>query len=196
MIGVAARSGSLRMPLQISRPSESGSMMSSRIRSGRTCRHSSSAPFPVCSPRQREAFLFQVVLQQGEEVGVVFDQQDLFHGAHAPTIPAAHVTERLRRGEFGIKLLLPECGSSTGRVKKNVEPSSTRLSTRVDAVVRRHQVLHDRKAQPGAAQFAGARLVHAVEALEQPRQVLLAESRCRYRARRTPHIRPRPVRPR
>src|ERR1035441_4204547 len=105
--GMAARSGSFRMPLQMSNPSESGSMMSSRIRSGRCCRHSSMAPFPVCCPdklvrallpaqldgtlsgvlpRQGETLLFQVVPQQGKQVRVVFDEQDFFHGVTV-TIP-------------------------------------------------------------------------------------------------------------
>src|SRR5207244_743613 len=46
MMGVADRSGSLRILLQISSPSQSGSMMSNRIRSGRAWRHNSTAPFP------------------------------------------------------------------------------------------------------------------------------------------------------
>ena len=36
-----------------SRPSESGSMMSRMMRSGRSWRQSSSAPFPVCNPVSR-----------------------------------------------------------------------------------------------------------------------------------------------
>src|ERR1039458_9262226 len=40
------------------------------------------------------------------------------------------------------------------------------------SVVRAHQVLHDGKPQPGAAQLPRARLVNAVEPFEQPRQIL------------------------
>ena len=50
MTGTGARSECARIALQISKPSESGSMMSRMIRSGRSRRQSSSAPLPVCDP--------------------------------------------------------------------------------------------------------------------------------------------------
>ena len=34
---------------------------------------------PVCDPRETKALFFQVVLQQREEIGVVFDQHNFFH---------------------------------------------------------------------------------------------------------------------
>src|SRR5689334_8560950 len=40
-----------------------------------------------------------------------------------------------------------------------------------------HQVLHDREAEARSPQLAAARLVHAIETLEQPRQVLGPDAR-------------------
>src|SRR3954454_23255630 len=47
------------------------------------------------------------------------------------------------------------------------------------AVVRGNQVLDNGKSQPGPAQFAGARLIDAVETLEEARQILLRNPRAR-----------------
>ena len=49
--------------------------------------------------------------------------------------------------------------------KENFEPAPTSLSTH-NAAVNFHDVLGDRQSQAGAARFARARRIHAVEALE------------------------------
>ena len=58
------------------------------------------------------------------------------------------------------------------------------VDLQLGAVALRH-VLDDRQAQPGAAGFARAAAVHAVEALGQPRNVLGRDARARCRAPKT-----------
>src|ERR1019366_5587148 len=173
MTGVEARSGSLRMPLQMSRPSESGSMISSRIRSGRTCRHSSRAPFPVCNP-VREKPSFSRLYFNSEKRSVSSSISRIFFMAQSLCCPQpnrAYVTEWLRGSEFGIKLFAP----SRGLLRRECEKERRALADDAlharGSVQRRHQVLDNGKTQTGAAQFARAGLIHAVEALEEARQV-------------------------
>ncbi len=71
------------MLLQISRPSESGSMMSSRIRSGLTWRQRSTAPLPVCKPVSAKPFFFQVVFEEREKIRIVFDHKNLLHDSNS-----------------------------------------------------------------------------------------------------------------
>ena len=169
MTGIAARSGSFRIPLQISRPSESGSMISSRIRSGRTCRHSSMAPLPVCSPIKRNPP--SPGCTSTEKRGPRRLQSVGFSSWRQGNHTAGHVTERLRRSEFGIKRVLPQRRLIHRKCERERRPLVNAAFHSHGPVVRRHQVLDDREPQPGAAQFARARLIHAIKAFEQARQV-------------------------
>ena len=60
---------------------------------------------------------------------------------------------------------------------------AARFSARTRAAVQLDEVLHDRQPEPGAAGIAGARLVDAVEALEDPRQILVRNARALVRHR-------------
>ncbi|SPE31588.1 hypothetical protein SBA6_160018 [Candidatus Sulfopaludibacter sp. SbA6] len=70
--------------------------------------------FPGLQSGQGEALFLQVVFQEREEVGVVFDEENFFHEIHRHAclcyFSSGHVTKPLRGGEFGIKMLLSECG--------------------------------------------------------------------------------------
>src|SRR5690349_16004602 len=170
MTGVCARSGSFRMPLQMSRPSESGSMISSRMRSGRTWRPSSIAPRPVCSPVSEQPSFSRLYLRSANRSTTSSMSRIFFISA---TEYRSSVTGWLRRGEFGIKRFLPHHGFFHRKCEIERGPLSDRAFHARRAVVRGHQVLDNREAQPGAAELARARLVHPVEALEQARQILL-----------------------
>src|SRR4029077_17775776 len=87
-------------------------------------------------------------------------------------LTSGHVTEWLRGREFGIKLLPAECRFVHWQCEKECRSLVEAALHSDRPAVRRYQVLHDGKAQAGATQFAGARLVHAIEALEEARQLL------------------------
>ena len=65
--------------MQISRPSESGSMMSRITRSGPLAAAQFERALAGLRAGDRESFLLQVVLQQREQIGVVFDQDYFLH---------------------------------------------------------------------------------------------------------------------
>ena len=86
----------------MSRPSESGSMMSSRIRSGRVCRQSSSAPLPVCSPVSEKPSFSRLYFRRANRSESSSMRRIFFIGP-VPTLQSPIVTNRLQRREFGIK---------------------------------------------------------------------------------------------
>src|ERR1017187_9613052 len=165
--GVAARSGSLRIPLQMSSPSESGSMMSNRMRSGRTWRDNSSAPFPVCNPVSEKPSFSRLYFKSAKRSASSSISRIFF--MRLCQLNNSDVTEPLRRGEFGIKMLVSKCGFVRGKREKEGRALVEAAFHAGGPVMRGHQMLDDRKAQAGAAQLARARFVHAIEPLEQAR---------------------------
>ena len=78
---------------------------------------------------------------------------------------------RLRRAQRALGQSA-RCASCAGNTRRTVVPRSSSLSMRIAAAVGLDDVLDDRQAEAGAAELARARLVDAVEALGQARQVL------------------------
>src|ERR1035438_4851213 len=130
IIGTPARSGSRRMPLQMSRPSESGSMMSSRIRSGRTWRQSSMAPLPVCRPDrsgpEADILVGNAMPMKNMPAGTIVHNIELRPGKGAQMARSAGSQAQLVSKEGGSALLkLPsgevrrvplECMATVGQV--------------------------------------------------------------------------------
>src|SRR5262249_52662820 len=153
---------SLRMPLQISSPSESGSMISSKMRSGRTWRQSSIAPFPVWSPLSEKPS-FSRLYFNNEKRSASSSISRIFFMMLSPKLSSARVTEWLRASEFGIKLLMSRNHfvHRQREIKGRSFPYNTFHAS--STAVGGYQVLHDGESETGAAEFARPGLVHAVK---------------------------------
>src|SRR5947207_11438368 len=77
-----------------------------------------------------------------------------------------------RRREWDDRMKIARrSGACDGKREANRRPLPLGAVDRQLTAVRDHQMLDDREAEPGAAQLARARLVHAIETLGDARQV-------------------------